>query len=78
MVRQIEVNVKGGLGNQIFGLAAGWAVAAELKKEDDEELTRRFGLPLIPGYSEKSDTIVHLKTRSSAAFAPVWAMSTCG
>lgn len=30
MARQIEVNVKGGLGNQIFGLAAGWAVAAEL------------------------------------------------
>lgn len=26
---QIEVNVKGGLGNQFFGLAAGWAVAAE-------------------------------------------------
>jgi hypothetical protein len=27
----VEVNVKGGLGNQIFGLAAGWAIASELK-----------------------------------------------
>lgn len=25
----IELNVKGGLGNQLFGLAAGWAIAAE-------------------------------------------------
>ncbi len=26
----VEVNVKGGLGNQIFGLAAGWAIASEI------------------------------------------------
>ncbi len=34
----------------------------------DDAMPGLFGLPDIPGYRETADTIVHLKTRSTAAF----------
>jgi len=33
MVKPIELLVKGGLGNQIFGLAAGWCIGATLQRD---------------------------------------------